>query len=146
MSCSRWLTAGLSSTLLLVAPACGNSQAGAEAPGVTVRLVIADGNIRAPDVTCSGAGPFRFAHAEAPYVIQDASGGPVASGVLPQGRAEQAWSLDLGDGRQPTVCVMMIDVPGMDAVDGHFLVIGDHQPKPIVPNPNLDDVPEVVLS
>jgi hypothetical protein len=141
------VSACLGVALLGLVAACGGEQDGDEDPEhVTVRLVIADLSLRQPDVACSGAGPFRFAHPEARYVVEDSSGKPVASGVLPQGRAEQAWAVDLGDRRQPTVCVMMIDVSGLVSVDGHSLVIGDWKPKPIEPNPSLDDVPEVVLS
>jgi len=134
--------------VLIVGCASGGEAAGAASPepSVTIRLVIPDGNIREPGATCTGARAFRYAHPEAPYVVEDAAGERVASGVLPQGRAEQAWSMDLGDDPQPTVCVMMIEVPGLDSADGHSLVIGDHPPKPIIPNPNLDDIPEVVLS
>lgn len=115
-------------------------------PSATIRLVIPDGNIRQPDVSCTGARPFRFAHPQAPYVVENPAGEPVASGELPQGRAEPAWSMDMGDERQPTACVMMIDISGLESVDGHALVIGDQEPEPVLPNPNLDGIPEVVLS
>jgi hypothetical protein len=64
---------------------------------------------------------------------------------LPEGVAEQAFTFDMGDARQPTVCIMMLTLAGVDSVENHTLVIGDRQPLPIRPNRNLDDVPEVVL-
>ncbi|MFW6091304.1 MAG: hypothetical protein ACODAF_05465 [Actinomycetota bacterium] len=127
--------------------ASGGAAAGTSSaePSVTIRLVVPDANIREPGATCAGAGAYRYAHPEAPYAVEDTAGEPVATGVLPQGRAEKAWSMDMGDSRQPTVCVMMLEVPGLDSADGHSLAIGDRDPEPIEPNPNLDDIPEVVL-
>jgi hypothetical protein len=117
-----------------------------ERAGIAIRLVIADGNIRQPEVSCEGAGAYRFAHPEAPFVITDATGRRIATGTLPPGAAEPAWGLDLGDRRQPTVCVMLLDVPALDLVDGLSLVIDGGNPKPITLNRNLGDAPEVVLS
>jgi hypothetical protein len=134
----------------VLAGACATTRSEADVgagAGVVVRLVIADMSIREPDVTCSGAGPYRFAHPEAPYTVHDPSGEQVASGTLPQGTAERAWNVDLGDtSREPTNCVMMIDIPELETVEGHSLVIDSRSPMPMVPNPNLDDIPEVVLS
>lgn len=114
---------------------------------VTIRLVIPDGHIREPGVTCSGASAFRFAHPEAEFTVQNSSGTAVFTGTLPQGVAEKAFTIDLGDGqRQPTACVMNVEVAGVDSVDGHSVVIADHSPVPIKPNPTLDDIPEAVLS
>lgn len=119
----------------------------ADDPSVTVRLVIPDGNIRVPGVSCSGASPFRFAHPEAEFAVLDPSGETVSTGTLPQGVAEKALTIDLGDDqRQQTVCVMSVEVAGVSSLDGHSLAVADHSPVPIRPNPNLDDVPEVVLS
>lgn len=123
---------------------CGGDAAPAEA-GVTLRVVIPDASIREPDAPCSGGRGFQFAHAQARYAVLDAAGQEVASGVLPEGRAEQAFTVDLGVARQPTVCVMLADVPGVTTLDGHSLVIDDRSPVPITPNPNLAGVPEVVL-
>lgn len=135
---------------LAVALAASVGCSGAESaappePGVTVRLVIPDGNLRPPDVPCAGAGGFRYAHPEAPYAIESPAGKVVASGDLPQGTAEQAWNVDLGDRPQPTVCVMTLEVSGLDSVAGHTLAIDGHRPNPIRPNRTLDDIPEVVL-
>lgn len=127
---------------------CGGDDETPAAPGengLPLRVVIPDGNMRAPDVRCSGARAFRFAHAGAAYVIEDSGGQRVAEGSLPEGTAEKAFNVDLGDGRQPTVCVMTVEVQGVESLDGHALVIGDRSPVPIEPNPNLDDMPEVVL-
>ena len=107
-----------------------------------VRLVIPDGNIRPPDVPCTGAGAFRYAHPEASYVIENASGRKVASGRLPQGASEKAWNVDLGDRPQPTTCVMLLEVAGVDSVEHATLSIDGRPPKPIRPG---DGAPEVVL-
>jgi hypothetical protein len=125
---------------------CSDAQPGAASPGLTVRLVIPDGNIRPPDVPCTGAGGFRYAHPEAPYVIENAAGRVVASGSLPQGTSEPAWNIDLGDRRQPTICVMMLEVPGLTSIDRYRLAIDGRPAKPIRPNRNLDNIPEVMLS
>jgi hypothetical protein len=124
---------------------CGGDGARSDEDSVALRVVIPDANIREPDAPCSGAHGFRFAHAQAPYSVQDATGHQVAAGELPEGNAEKAFNLDLGEGRQPTVCVMMVEVPGVGTLDGHSLVIDDRSPLPITPNPSLDGVPEVVL-
>lgn len=122
-------------------------QGEADESSLTLRLVIPDGNIREPGVSCSGASAFRFAHPEAEFTVQDSSGTPVSTGTLPQGIAERAFTIDLGDDqRQPTVCVMSVEVAGVTSMDGHSLVIADHSPVPIRPNPSLDGIPEAVLS
>jgi hypothetical protein len=140
--CGAWLIAV--AALVSLAGCAGSSQASDDA-SVTLRLVIPDSNIREPDVPCSGASGFRFAHPEALFTIEDADGDEVASGTLPEGKAEKAFNIDLGDERQPTVCVMMVDVQGVETLDDHFFVIEDRSPVPIKPNPSLDGIPEVVL-
>ncbi|HEY8473761.1 MAG TPA: hypothetical protein VIL37_14155 [Natronosporangium sp.] len=130
---------------------CGGDAAAADRDSqpdpdpVTLRVVIPDGNLREPGTPCSGAHGFRYAHAEAPYAVRDGSGREVATGVLPEGTAEQAYNLDLGEGRQPTVCVITVEVAGVTTLDGHDLVIDDRAPVPIEPNPRLAGAPEVVL-
>jgi hypothetical protein len=138
-----WAIATACAALLL--GGCGDDAEPAVDTGLMLRLVIPDANIREPDVPCSGARAFRFAHPEAAYAIEDPSGQQVAAGTLPDGRAEKAFNIDLGEDRQPTVCVMMVDVQGVESLDGHALAIGDRTPVPIEPNRNLDDIPEVVL-
>jgi len=146
--CPRTAVAVAAAVLGLLA-GCGGDAGPSEEPSdedsVALRVVIPDANIREPDTPCSGAHGFRFAHAQAPYAVQDATGHEVASGELPEGIAEKAYTLDLGEARQPTVCVMMVDVPGVETLDGLSLVIDDRSPVPIEPNPNLDGIPEVVL-
>jgi len=137
-----WLIAV--AALVPLAGCAGGSEA-TDDSAATLRLVIPDANIREPDVPCSGASGFRFAHPEAPFTIEDADGDEVASGALPEGKAEKAFNIDLGDERQPTVCVMMVDVQGVETLDDHFFVIDDRSPVPIKPNPSLDGIPEVVL-
>jgi hypothetical protein len=143
----RFIALPTAGVLLFTGCLVADSNSGPVEPaGITIRLVIADGNIREPDVSCEGAGAYRFAHPEAPFVIADATGRAVATGTLPLGAAEPAWGVDLGDRRQPTVCVMLIGVPGLHSVDGLSLVIDGGHPKPITLNPNLGDAPEVLLS
>lgn len=130
---------------LLAVTGCADSSTPSDQEGLTLRLVIPDANIREPDVPCSGASGFRYAHPEAPFTIEGGDGQEVASGTLPEGTAEKAFNIDLGDDRQPTVCVMMLNVRGVETLDDHFLVIGDRLPAPIKPNPSLDGIAEVVL-
>ncbi|HEU4543846.1 MAG TPA: hypothetical protein VFR23_22115 [Jiangellaceae bacterium] len=124
---------------------CADNPEVSDEAGLTLRLVIPDTNIREPDVPCSGASGFRFAHPQAPFIVEDADGRQVASGTLPEGTAEKAFNIDLGDERQPTVCVMMVEVQGVETLDDHYLVIDDRSPVPIKPNSSLEDIPEVVL-
>jgi len=144
---TRVLTAAAGVTAMLLAGCAGGEDAAADSAtsGPKLRLVIPDGNVREPDVPCAGARGFRFAHAHALFVIEDPDGRQVASGSLPEGKAEKAFNVDLGEGRQPTVCVMMVDVPGAESLDGHALVIDDRAPVPIKLNRSLGDLPEVVL-
>lgn len=130
---------------LLAVTGCADSSEASDEEGLTLRLVIPDANIREPDVPCSGASGFRYAHPEARFAIQDADGEDVAFGALPEGTAEKAFNIDLGDERQPTVCVMMLDIPDVETLDDHYLVIDERSPVPIRSNPSLDDIPEVVL-
>ncbi|WP_369369688.1 hypothetical protein AB1046_12795 [Promicromonospora sp. Populi] len=121
---------------------CSGVAAGAETQ--TLRLVVPDANIRTPSDPCSGARAFRYAHPEAAYEVV-AGDVVLAAGALPEGRAEKAFSIDLGSERQPTVCVMSLVVPAsVDLADAE-LMIGEHGPVPIVPNPAFDDAPEAVL-
>jgi hypothetical protein len=138
---------GLLSVVVAVALGGCASSAGSDTPetSVTVRLVIPDGSLRPPDVPCTWAGAFRYAHPEASYVVEDAHGRDVASGSLPQGTSEKAWNLDLGDRRQPTTCVMMLEVAGVDSVEDATLSIDGRPPKPIRPDGSRDGIPEVVL-
>ncbi len=137
---SAVLAAGLCLTGLLAA--CSATAAGTETQAV--RLVVPDANIREPSDPCSGARAFRYAHPEAAYEVV-ADGDVLAAGALPEGQAEKAFSIDLGSDRQPTVCVMSIEVPASVDLTGAELMIGEHGPVPIRPNPALDDAPEAVL-
>lgn len=126
-------------------PGCAGEQSSAAAGGLGLRVVLPDTNIREPDVPCSGARAFRFAHPGAAFRIQDADGHDVATGELPEGVAEPAFTFDMGDARQPTVCVMTLTIDGVASLDGHWLVIGERRPVAIAPNASLDDVPEAIL-
>ena len=140
------LVAGLCVSGLCVSgllAACSGAAASAEATQA-VRLVVPDANIREPADPCSGARAFRYAHPEAAFEVL-ADGVVLAAGALPEGRAEKTFSIDLGSDRQPTVCVMSLDVPASIDLSDAELMIGEHGPVPIDPNPALDDVPEAVL-
>lgn len=45
--------------------------------GSTVRLLVLDGNLRRLGDPRNGAGPFRYAHADAGYVVEDSAGAEV---------------------------------------------------------------------
>jgi hypothetical protein len=142
------VAAAVASGVAVLIACSGNDEAdpvAAATGGVALRLVIPDATMRELEVPCSGARAFRFAHPQAPYTIEDPDGQAVAEGALPEGRAEKAFNVDLGDGRQPTVCVMSLEVAGVDSLDGHSLVIGERAPLPISRNRNLGDIAEVVL-
>jgi len=134
------LAAGLCLAGLLAA--CSGTAASTETQAL--RLVVPDSNIREPSDPCSGARAFRYAHPKAAYEVL-ADGDVLAAGALPEGQAEKAFSIDLGSDRQPTVCVMSLEVPASVDLAGTELMIGDHGPVPIRPNPALDDAPEAVL-
>ncbi|AYY14714.1 hypothetical protein EF847_20485 [Actinobacteria bacterium YIM 96077] len=137
----------VAAVLALSTAACSNPEGRHESPdaALQVRLVIPDGHIREPEATCSGADAYRDVHPEVPFTVEDSAGQRVVSGSLPHGRAEEAVTLDVGDDPQPTICVMTLDLPGLDSVDDHVLIIDGRDPAPITRNPKLDDQPEVVL-
>lgn len=119
----------------------------ADEPRATVRLIIADGNLRTLGQSCNGAAPYRFAHAEASYVIQDREGTEVFRGELPTGSAEKILEVDVGaDTRQPTTCVMTLEVTGMTEADGHELLIGERPGVPIEPSTADGIAGEAVVS
>lgn len=119
----------LAAVLLLGGCAAG------EDTGVAIRVLVLDGNLRQLGDPCNGAGPFRYAHADAGYVIKDSAGAEVFRGALPNGTAEKIMDVDFREGlRQPTMCVMTLHVNGVTKPDGHELVIDDQDGVPIEPN------------
>jgi hypothetical protein len=101
-------------------------------PSATLRVLVQDGNLRRLGDPCNGAGPFRYAHADAGYVIRDRSGAEVSRGELPNGTAEKMVDVDFREGmRQPTMCVMTLTVNGLTKPDGHELVIDGQDGLPI---------------
>lgn len=119
----------LAAVLLLGGCAAG------EDTGVAIRVLVLDGNLRQLGDPCNGAGPFRYAHADAGYVIEDSAGAEVFRGELPNGTAEKIMDVDFREGlRQPTMCVMTLHVKGLAKPDGHELVIDDQDGIPIEPN------------
>jgi hypothetical protein len=120
--------------ILAVALLLGGCAAG-EDTGVAVRVLVLDGNLRQLGDPCNGAGPFRYAHADAGYVIEDSTGAEVFRGELPNGTAEKIMDVDFREGlRQPTMCVMTLHVNGLTKPDGHELVIDDQDGVPIESN------------
>jgi hypothetical protein len=116
--------------VLLLLGGCADTE-----PGVTVRVLVLDGNLRQLGAPCNGAGPFRYAHAETGYVVEDGAGAEVFRGELPNGTAERMLDVDFREGlRQPTMCVMTLRVNGLAKPAGHELVIGDQEGIPIEPN------------
>ncbi len=114
----------------LMAGGCADAEAGA-----TVRVLVLDGNLRQVGEPCNGAGPFRYAHADAGYVIEDGDGAEVFRGELPNGTAEKMLDVAFREGlRQPTRCAMTLHVNGFTKPDGHELVIGDQEGIPIEAN------------
>ena len=102
------------------------------APSATVRVLVLDANLRRLGDPCNGAGPFRYAHADAGYVIRDRAGAEVSRGELPNGTAEKMMDVDFREGmRQPTMCVMTLHVTGLAEPDGHELVIDGQDGLPI---------------
>lgn len=119
----------LAAVLLLGGCAAG------EDTGVAVRVLVLDGNLRQLGDPCNGAGPFRYAHADAGYVIEDSAGAEVFRGELPNGTAEKIMDVGFREGlRQPTMCVMTLHVNGLTKPDGHVLVIDDRDDVPIESN------------
>jgi hypothetical protein len=120
--------------ILAVALLLGGCAAG-EDTGVAVRVLVLDGNLRQLGDPCNGAGPFRYAHADVGYVIEDSAGAEVFRGELPNGTAEKIMDVDFREGlRQPTMCVMTLHVNGLTKPDGHELVIDDQDGVPIESN------------
>lgn len=68
--------------------------AAGEDTGGTLRLLVLDGNLRDLGAPCNGAGPFRYAHADAGYVIEDSAGVEVFRGALPNGTAEKLMDVE----------------------------------------------------
>lgn len=103
--------------------------AGCSREGVTsIRLVVKDGQIRAPGDECAGAGPFLYAHARARYAIHDRDGVSVVDGQLPAGRAVDADpTIDWSVPRVPTFCVLRFEVDGLDP-GSYRLLIADGPP------------------
>ncbi|HEX6358402.1 hypothetical protein [Actinophytocola sp.] len=122
--------AGFLALALLLAGCAGDAS-----DSSTLRLLVLDGNLRRLGDPCNGAGPFRYAHADAGYVVQDRDGVEVFRGELPNGTAEKMMDVEFREGlRQPTMCVMTLHVDGLTKPDGHELVIDRHDGVPIEPN------------
>lgn len=113
-----------------------------------VRLTIPDWSLRPPGTSCAGAGPYRFAHAEAPYVIQDGYGREVARGALPSGISEKAVGIEFNSNvrREPTLCVMLLEVEAAEQVEGHLLVLDGRPGVPIKRSETAEVAGEVMVS
>lgn len=134
------------SVLSLAAVLLGGCAAG-EDTGVAVRVLVLDGNLRQLGDPCNGAGPFRYAHADVGYVIEDGAGTEVFRGELPGGTAEKIMDVAFREGRrQPTMCAMTLHVTGFTKAEGHELVIDDQEGIPIEPSQEHGLVGEVTIS
>ncbi|PZG17270.1 hypothetical protein C1I95_15850 [Micromonospora craterilacus] len=113
-----------------------------------VRLTIPDWSLRPAGTSCAGAGPYRFAHAEAPFVIQDDEGREIARGTLPSGTSEKAMDVDFNSNvrREPTLCVMRLEVEAEEQVEGHLLVLDGRPGVPIKKSETAEFAGEVVVS
>jgi hypothetical protein len=119
---------------------------GSDEAGV-VRVLIPDGNLRRLGEPCNGAGAFRSVHAEASFTVEDGDGVEVARGELPSGTAEQMMDVSFREGmRQPTMCVMDVDVEGLTSADGQKFVVGDGFEVAIEPSEDTELIGEVLIS
>jgi hypothetical protein len=124
----------------------GASASGSDDVGV-VRVLIPDGNLRRLGEPCNGAGAFRSVHAEASFTVQDGDGVEVARGELPSGTAEKMMDVSFREGmRQPTMCVMDVDVEGLTSADGQTFVVGDGFEVTIEPSDDAGLIGEVLIS
>lgn len=141
---SGWLTAALA---VAVVAGCSDAGETGSDSGPVVRVLIADGNLRSLGEPCNGAGAFRSVHAEAGFVIENADGVEVAHGVLPGGTAEKLMDVDFREGmRQPTICVMEVEVDGLTTAEGHQFVVGDGFSAPIETTDDAGILGEVLVS
>ncbi|WP_160312790.1 hypothetical protein [Jiangella alkaliphila] len=135
---------------MLLAGCAGSSNDGGAGSGGdvgVVRVLIPDGNLRRLGEPCNGAGAFRSVHAEATFTVEDGDGVEVARGELPGGTAEQMMDVSFREGmRQPTMCVMDVDVEGLTSPDGYEFVVGDGFTAPIEPSDDTELIGEVLIS
>ncbi|WP_053207687.1 hypothetical protein [Jiangella muralis] len=136
--------------LIPVLAGCSGSSDDASGSGTeagVVRVLIPDGNLRRLGEPCNGAGAFRSVHAEATFTVEDGDGVEVARGELPSGTAEQMMDVSFREGmRQPTMCVMDVDVEGLTTPDGYEFVVGDGFAVPIEPSDDAELIGEVLIS
>ena len=113
-----------------------------------VRLTIPDWSLRPAGTSCAGAGPYRFAHAEAPFVIHDDDGREIARGALPSGTSEKAMDVDFNSNvrREPTLCVMRVEIEAAEQVEGHLMVLDGRPGLPIEKSETAEFAGEVVVS
>jgi hypothetical protein len=95
-------------------------------------VVVPDAVLRAAGEPCAGGEPFLYVHATAPYRVEDARGGTVARGTLPEGRAVSILTKDPGVPRTPTTCRVRLRVPLSDG-DRYRLVLPEGGPLPFTP-------------
>ncbi|MEU8263043.1 hypothetical protein AB0C02_20730 [Micromonospora sp. NPDC048999] len=134
---------------MLTATSAGGCSDPPAAPAKTqvIRLTVPDWNLRPPGTSCAGAGPYRFAHAEAPFVIRDGDGREIARGTLPTGTSEKAMDVDFSKvKREPTLCVMLLKVETAEHVEGQVLVLPDRPAVSIQKSDSAEFAGEVVVS
>ncbi|WP_146605237.1 hypothetical protein [Jiangella anatolica] len=118
-----------------------------DADAGVVRVLIPDGNLRRLGEPCNGAGAFRSIHAEATFTVEDGDGVEVARGELPGGTAEKMMDVSFREGmRQPTMCVMEVQVEGLTSPDGYEFVVGDGFAAPIEAAEDAGLIGEVLIS
>jgi hypothetical protein len=110
---------------VVVLAGCG----GGAASRPTVAVVAPDAVLRSLGEPCSGGEPFLYAHATAPWRVEDASGKVVASGDLPEGEAIPAFNHDPGVPRVPTFCRFELHA-GVSPGVRYRLVLPEGDPLP----------------
>lgn len=145
----RVVALALAVALAAVLGGCGDAAGGS----AYIRLVVADGSVRAEGAECAGTGPFRRYHRGTAYAVEDRDGRVLAEGELPAGVAENAapgvgWKTE----RMPTFCVMELRVTGLpdeaasEEAAAYRLRVGDGDPLPLdASRASSADEPAVVV-
>ncbi|MGH3023016.1 MAG: hypothetical protein ACRDNI_05110 [Gaiellaceae bacterium] len=124
MSSLRVALGCLAGALLLLA-GCG----GDDGIDVSLRVVVADNNIREEGIECAGARPFGYMRAGAPFALEAGDGTVLAEGELPAGEAVNADpSIDWGVERIPTVCVLLLELEDVPERPSYRLRLPEGQP------------------
>jgi hypothetical protein len=148
-----WGAAGRVILLGLLVAWLGGCTDGAGAPDepagsgdtTILRVVIPDNNIREEGAACAGARPFQALRPGAPWSLSD-DGEVVATGELPSGEAHDAEpDVDWGRERIPTLCVMDLEVGGLDERGAYELQLPARSARPVDPSLAEDGVLVVMV-